>query len=55
MMPRSSTFVGQILTSPCPHGRNAPSTSSSRANVQCTGDSEPMWKVMCTAYGSSVK
>ncbi len=46
---RPSTFVGQTRTSPWPHGRNTPSTSSSRANVQCTGCSEPMWKAMWTA------
>ena len=52
---RPSTFVGHTRTSPCPHGRNTPSTSSSRANVQFTGCSEPMWKVTWTAYGSSVR
>ncbi len=46
---RPSTLVGQIRTSPCPHGRNTPSISRSRANVQCTGASEPIWKAMCTA------
>lgn len=55
MTERPSTLVGQIRTSPCPHGRNTPSTSRSRANVQYTGASEPMWKVMCTAYGSWVR
>lgn len=50
-----STFVGQIRTSPWPHGRNTPSTSSSRAKVQLTGVLEPVWKVTCTAYGSSVR
>lgn len=49
-----STFVGQIRTSPWPQGRNTPSTSSSRANVQLTGVFEPVWKVMWTAYGSCV-
>jgi hypothetical protein len=52
---RPATFVGQTRTSPCPHGRKTPSTISSRANVQLTGASEPMWKVTCTAYGSSVR
>jgi hypothetical protein len=52
---RPATFVGQIRTSPCPQGLNTPSTSSSRAKVQFTGESEPMWKVMCTAYGSPTR
>ncbi|AKH82630.1 hypothetical protein AA958_10790 [Streptomyces sp. CNQ-509] len=45
-------FVGQTRTSPWPHGRNTPSTSSSRANDQRTGAAEPMGKLMWTAYGS---
>ena len=46
---RPLTLVGQIRTSPWPHGRNTPSMISSRAKVQLTGASEPTWKVMCTA------
>ncbi len=52
---RPSAFVGHTRTSPCPQGRKTPSTSRSRAKVQCTGRSELMWKVMWTAYGSSVR
>lgn len=51
---RPPTFDGQIRTSPWPHGRNTPSTSSSRANVQCTGFCEPRWKVTLTANGSEI-
>lgn len=52
---RPSDFVGHTRTSPCPHGRNTPSTSSSRANVQATGWSESTWKVTWTANGSSLR
>ncbi len=53
--PRPSTLVGQTRTSPWPQARKTPSTSSSRAKVQWTGWSVPTWKVMWTAYGSSVR